>query len=254
MPYPNSSLANSTPLYGLRILLAEDHVFNQEVITDILNIAGAAVCLAQNGQEALDLLRQAPFDCLLLDIQMPVMDGFQTIAQIRADPMLANMAVIAMTANASEEERCRSAGMDDFIEKPFEPARLHRMIAGLSPITAAHALAPKKAIDLSVLANWIGDDPLKLRTFAEKFLNSARQDLIEIDAALHNEDFPALATLAHHLSSPARMVGASPFFDLCRGLEKNSLTTRDITIAHNLIRQMHDALDHITQIIRQELA
>ncbi|HCI52356.1 MAG TPA: hypothetical protein DE312_03340 [Gallionella sp.] len=260
MPYQTDHLANNagTPLHGIKILLADDHVFNQEIITDILENAGAAVCIAQNGMEALNLMKQRPFDCVLLDVQMPVMDGFQTIQHMRADPTLAMIPVIAMTASATNEDRsrCLSAGMNDFIEKPFEPARLHRMITGLTQITATHALptAAKKAIDLSVLANWIGDDKIKLQQFTGNFLASARLDLIEINAALEVKDFAALATLAHHISSPARMVGAIDFYELSKRLEITSRTICDIGVAHTLINQMHSSLNQIAEIVSQELA
>ncbi|ADL55657.1 response regulator [Gallionella capsiferriformans] len=260
MPYQKDRLANntSTPLHGIKILVAEDHVFNQEIITDILENAGAAVCIAQNGMEALNLMKQKPFDCVLLDVQMPVMDGFQTIERIRADPTLAMTPVIAMTASASNEDRCRclSAGMNDFIEKPFEPARLHHMITGLTQITVTHALprAAKKPIDLSVLTNWIGDDKIKLQKFTGSFLDSAHLDLIEINAALEIKDFVALTTLAHHISSPARMVGASDFYELSKQLEITSRTICDTGVAHNLISQMHVALEQIAEIVSQELA
>lgn len=108
-------------LDGMRILIADDHPFNCEVASDFLEQAGAIVSIAHHGQQALDQLKVQRFDCLLLDIQMPVMDGFETIRQIRATPELAELPVIAMTASASPEDQHSylAAGMNGFISKPF---------------------------------------------------------------------------------------------------------------------------------------
>ena len=117
---------------GAHILLVENNLFNQQVATEFIQNAGATVCIAQNGKEAIDLLIDDHFDCVLMDIQMPVMDGFETTRLIRANPALAGIPVIAMTASASGEdrERCLAAGMNDFIGKPFKPYTFYAVIAG----------------------------------------------------------------------------------------------------------------------------
>jgi len=118
-------------LQGARILLADDHMFNQVVAADFLESAGASVAVANNGQEALDWLRRERFDCVLMDAQMPGMDGFAATRLIRADAALAHLPVIAMTANASgaDREQCIAAGMNDFISKPFKPGAFYTIIA-----------------------------------------------------------------------------------------------------------------------------
>lgn len=252
----------STQLTGVRILVAEDHPINQEVITEILTHAGAVSCIARNGREALDLLGQQHFDCVLLDIQMPVMDGFETIRLIRANPALAGMPVIAMTASTSTEEHKRylAAGMSDFIGKPFDLDVLFTTIAKWlvackqTVSNTSDAVSVDTVINLSVLAKWIGDDKLTLRGFFIRFLESARLDMTRIDAALEREDFAVLATLAHHVSSPARMVGAIEFADLCRALEKHGKIEGDVKQAQEIISQMHTMLDRITDQIDKDLA
>jgi PAS domain S-box-containing protein len=127
-----SATCFSPPLLnGIRILLAEDNLFNQQVATEFLEDVGAIVCVAKNGKEAMDLLLKEHFDCVLMDIQMPVMDGFEATQLIRINPALARMPVIAMTANASNEDRarCLAAGMDDYISKPFQPDALYATLA-----------------------------------------------------------------------------------------------------------------------------
>jgi CheY-like chemotaxis protein len=101
----------------------------------MLEEVGSSVCLAANGMEALELLRQTAFDCVLMDVQMPLMDGLEATRRIRADPRLADMRVLAMTATATSEDRvrCIEAGMDDFISKPIQPALMYQTIANWLP-------------------------------------------------------------------------------------------------------------------------
>ncbi|WP_372825439.1 response regulator, partial [Polaromonas sp.] len=116
---------------GAAVLLVDDNLLNQEVACELLEQAGATVTLANNGQEAIHWLLKAHFDCVLMDIQMPVMDGLEATRQIRANPALSCIAVIGLTANAEQEDqaRCLEAGMNDFVSKPFELDRLFAVLA-----------------------------------------------------------------------------------------------------------------------------
>ena len=124
-------------LQGRRLLVAEDNEFNQEIVRELLERSGAKVVIAGNGAEALQTLERDPaFDLVLMDVQMPVMDGFEAARRIRQQPALARLTVIAMTANVTVEDRkrCREAGMNDFVGKPIVPDRLFEV--------AARCLAP----------------------------------------------------------------------------------------------------------------
>ncbi|WP_229489740.1 CHASE domain-containing protein [Pseudoduganella namucuonensis] len=116
---------------GAAILLVEDNVFSQQVGQELLEDAGATVSIANNGKEAIDMLLRDKFDCVLMDVQMPVMDGYEATRLIRSHPKLAGTLVIAMTANAGREDqaRCIAAGMDEFVTKPIAPNLLFTVLS-----------------------------------------------------------------------------------------------------------------------------
>ena len=250
------------------ILLVEDNPFNQQVALELLEEAGASVCLANNGVEALNLLRQTPFDCVLMDVQMPLMDGLQATRAIRADPQLAHLRVLAMTATATSEDRvrCLDAGMDDFISKPIQPAMMYRTIAGWLPLrTEPSAPARSRAtpafkttlagdpqvIDLSILAKLLGYNPQKVRKFAFKFLQTTQDGFTEIDAALARGDVQQVRELGHRIKSSARTVGALGLAELCHSLE--TLAPGDASSerkqAMRLVSQLWPLLEKITEEI-----
>ena len=213
-------------LHGARILLVDDNAFNLEVATDFLLSAGAVVTTACDGKEAIDLLHQQRFDCVLMDVQMPVMDGVEAVRQIRRDPAIDDVRVIAMTANASREDKARylSAGMDDVIIKPFKYQTLFTTLAkwlprkissdqdhvrGAATVERAsqHAVTDEAKleltghpdiIDLSVLAEMTGSDRKKLSEIANKFVASLHKDMEAIEAALERKDLSALGALGHY--------------------------------------------------------
>jgi two-component system, sensor histidine kinase and response regulator len=116
---------------GARILLVEDHRLNQEVAIGLLEELGLRATVVADGQRALDALRARPFDLVLMDVQMPVMDGLTATRRLRADPALRALPVIAMTAGAlaGDREACLAAGMNDVVTKPIDPDDLRRALA-----------------------------------------------------------------------------------------------------------------------------
>ncbi len=124
---------SSASMIGTRFLLVEDNPINQEVARTLLEREGATVVTAGNGCEALECLapEDAHFDAVLMDVQMPIMDGFQATRAIRAQPRFASLPIIAMTANAmtGDREKCLDAGMNDHVPKPFDPQELYTTLA-----------------------------------------------------------------------------------------------------------------------------
>jgi two-component system sensor histidine kinase/response regulator len=151
----------ATRLRGARVLLTEDNEINQQIAVELLEGAGASVKVANNGREAVELLFGGPqpplFDMVLMDLQMPEMDGHQATAKLRSDPRFATIPILAMTAHATieEKQRCLAEGMNDHISKPIDPALLFETVGrfyqpdasgGVRPSPAAAACASSTAL------------------------------------------------------------------------------------------------------------
>ncbi|MYM91263.1 transporter substrate-binding domain-containing protein [Rugamonas sp. FT82W] len=228
-------------LRGMRILLTEDNLLNQQVACDLLADAGARVTVAGHGAEALELLRRQEFDGVLMDIQMPEMDGLEAVRHIRADPALRALPVIALTANARGEERRQyiAAGMNDVVSKPIDAALLFDMLLKwigppeAAPAPAAQPAAPARPsaqappaartgpddFDLSVLACLCVGNPERLRRYVGAFMDSLRQAIAEVNLAIERQDSAAIGALGHRIKSTASTAGANGLAELGRALE-----------------------------------
>jgi PAS domain S-box-containing protein len=254
-------------LKDARILLVEDNTFNQQIALEMLEEVGASVCLANNGIEALDLLRQTGFDCVLMDVQMPLMDGLEATRRIRADTRLSGMRVLAMTATATSEDRirCVEAGMDDFISKPIQPALMYQTIANWLPERETAALpkprpAPTfkatlagdpRVIDLSILAKLLGYNPEKVRKFAFKFLQTTQEGFNDMETALGRGDVQQVRELGHRIKAAARTVGALGLADLCEDLERlpPADAAKESAAAAAIVAQLWPLLERVTEQI-----
>jgi CheY-like chemotaxis protein/HPt (histidine-containing phosphotransfer) domain-containing protein len=131
---PTAGYAPAPHFDGATVLLVDDNSVNRQIAAELLEASGVAVEVAVNGREALDALWAAGpdhFDAVLMDIQMPVMGGYEAMGLLRADPRFSRLPVIAMTAHAMQEERerCLQAGMNDHVAKPVDPERLYQVLA-----------------------------------------------------------------------------------------------------------------------------
>jgi len=248
-------------LHGAHILLAEDNPFNQQVAREFLEEGGAIVRIARNGREALDWLRREPFDCVLMDVQMPEMDGLEATRRIRADSGLAGACIIALTANVSGEDRKRylEAGVDDFIGKPYKLnafygtlakwllPRLNQKMIASQPLLGEEIPANGAVVlDMTVLRDLIGNDSQKIRAFVLKFIASSLEDVARMEEAVERNDFAVLSDLGHRAKSPARMVGAMGFASLCQELENCSGDAEQVRI---IVSQLRPLLGRIREMV-----
>ncbi|WP_162244040.1 PAS domain-containing hybrid sensor histidine kinase/response regulator [Pseudorhodoferax sp. Leaf265] len=242
----SSALDALRGMRGARILLVEDNDLNQQVAGELLRDAGFAVDIADNGRMAIDMVqaqaaRTPPYDLVLMDMQMPVMDGVTATRLLREDPAHDGMPVLAMTANAmqADRDRCLQAGMQDFIAKPIEPdamwlalARWLKPRAGLgSDAAAGPAPGPTSSAEppglpvvagldvASGLRRVMGKQAL-YRQLLEKF--AAGQSLVPeaIVQALQDEDPATAERLAHTLKGVAGNIGAHDLQQHAAALEE----------------------------------
>jgi CheY-like chemotaxis protein len=227
-----------------RVLVVEDNPINQQVANAMLRSLGVQVTLASNGQEAVELVQSRDFDLVLMDCQMPVMDGFQATAAIRGLPLGRGerLPIAAVTANAmqGDEQSCLEAGMNDFLPKPFKLAQLQALLARwLAPAGAASsshtALEPadvqdnsfvpgSDAIDVRVLQTVRDLDPTGgmdlVKTIMRIFIESATESVSRVENAILARDGTQLAAAAHALKSSTSNVGAKTLSEFYRQLEQ----------------------------------
>jgi len=232
-------------LRGARILLAEDNDINQQIAIELLEGAGATVKVASNGRIAVEILSSGsqppPFDVVLMDLQMPEMDGYQATAKLRSDPRFGSLPIIAMTAHATIEERqrCLAAGMNDHVSKPIDPGHLFETVGRFyRPLTRPSAtLSPsdeEKAVMrgtsdelLSIagldtkdgLARVAGNRKLYLRLLSQ-FAEQQGPAVGQVSEALVQGDFALAERLAHTLKGVAGNIGAKPVQAAAGVLEK----------------------------------
>lgn len=147
IPVPAEHSAPELPANKLRVLLVEDLPANQMLVTHVLNRRGHDVEVAQNGLQAVELAGQNSFDLVLMDLQMPDMDGFEATAAIRAIPGVARVPIVALTAHAlpSDRDRCLAAGMDDYLAKPLDIRKLVEVVeANAGSRQLANSEAPRQ--------------------------------------------------------------------------------------------------------------
>jgi signal transduction histidine kinase/CheY-like chemotaxis protein/HPt (histidine-containing phosphotransfer) domain-containing protein len=214
----------------LRILLAEDNKINQQYACVILNKAGCHVTIAGNGRQAVDAVRRETFDLVLMDIQMPEMDGVEATRHIRALPAPKNsVPIFAMTAHAMQGvcEEYLDAGMNDYITKPFQPAlllaKLDRLAAGAPRETGSaireDALPVLDTSNLEALSAALPRD--SLASLITLFLEDTGRQMRTIDACEKAGDLAGIAREAHMLVSCAGNLGAARTSALARELEKS---------------------------------
>jgi len=226
----SAKTANPIARSTLNILLAEDNKINQQFALHLLSKAGHSVVVAGNGHEAVDAIRSGDFDVVLMDIQMPELDGVAATKQIRKlGGAKSRIPIIAMTAHAMSgaREEYLAAGMDDYVSKPVNPGllleKLSRIAKSAPVAPAAHAEPPVEPAlldrdNLAALESVMG--PHKTAEFLADTIAECEAKMAAIDAARGADDFAAVAKAAHAIVSAAGNVGAMRASLLARALEE----------------------------------
>jgi CheY-like chemotaxis protein/HPt (histidine-containing phosphotransfer) domain-containing protein len=252
-------VAQSAPVANpqqLHILLAEDNRVNQRLAIAILQKQGHTVVVANNGQEALDALERQTFDLVLMDVQMPILDGFEATAAIRAKEQQTNthIPIIAMTAHAmtGDRERCLAAGMDGYVAKPIQPQALAQAIENI-PLPAPQQQASESpqapcesCFDWSEALERIDGDMEFLRELVDMFLDEAPTLLSQIEEAAKNYDGERLQRTAHQLKGAMSNFGAKDAIKAAQTLETLG-AKRDFANAETEYRTLQNEISRFKQ-------
>ncbi len=269
-------------LRGKRVLLAEDNEINQQIACELLQDAGFIVEVAENGQIALDMAQRADYDLVLMDMQMPVMDGVTATAAIRQVARLQQLPIVAMTANARMEDRqnCLTAGMNDFLTKPIDPGCLWSMLRKwLAPGQAVHALAqsslgkvtpimaaplppvaaprpptelPEQIAGLNVqegLGRMMGKKTLYI-TMLRKFVAGQEACPRLLREALAVGDWETAQRLAHTVKGVSATIGATELPRLADAVEHALREQHPMAEVEVLLQQLEQPLQELTDTLK----
>lgn len=262
----HSAIAQPIPpavLNQVRVLLVEDHEINQELAVELLTQAGAIVTIANNGQEACDRVGTETFDVVLMDCQMPVVDGYEATQHIRTMAQGANIPIIAMTANAmqGDREKCLQAGMNDYLAKPIVKENLYSLIQRWAPakqrpnpsisspptqatpeVLDATTFAPLALFDTTLGLYYVNDNPVLYRKLLLRFLTQQASFAQQVDQAMAAGDRSTVLHLAHSLKGLSGTLG-------CKMLQTKAAKLE------NILRKQEDAdLDGILADVVTTLA
>ncbi len=257
-------------LAGLRLLVVEDNHINQQVAQELLAAEGAVVELADNGQLGVDAVTGAsvPYDAVLMDLQMPLMDGYAATRKIRLELGLTQLPIIAMTANAmvSDREACAAAGMNDHVGKPFDINHLVAVLCNhLRRPTASNGTesiatptnpmtGEPDAIDTVGALQRMGGKVALYAQVVQSYLNEIDALPGQLDALLQQGDHDGGARLLHTLKGLSATVGATQMASTARTLEQALKVAKDRPIPSETLVNFREAIGRTQEAMQQVLA
>ena len=239
-------------LENKKILLVEDNEFNRIVAQNSLNSINCITTEAENGKEAIEILENNTFDLILMDIQMPIMDGFETTQYIRNNLKL-KIPIIALTANAfkTEIDKCKEVGMDDYITKPFNEKSLFETIIkhlNLADTDDKKINTEVKIYNLTHLIALSKNNPEFVAKMILIFINQAKDIITKTEEAIEKNDFIEVSKLMHKIKPSIEGVGIDSIYNEIRELEKISLTS---TNTEKITELFHSIKFTLIKVIEQ---
>lgn len=272
-----SVVVDHSLIAGKKILLAEDVELNQFIVRYILESWKVELTIANNGKEALALAQARDFDLILMDIQMPVMNGTEATRCIRElpDPVKANIPIIALTANAlkGDHEKYLALGMSDYLSKPFDESRFFKVISAHLNIekktTAQKSPTPKKMhvenkpaltpvagklYDLATIRSISGGDESFVKKMVTLFIDTVPPDLNKLKDALAGQDWPVVGATAHKLKPTLDSMGIIKVKQDIRVIETNARANQLLedmpVLVNNVISTVEAAIDQMKEELK----
>ncbi len=247
-----------TQLQSLKILVAEDNEINQEVAKEILTQASISAHVASNGAEAVEMVMNNEYDCVLMDIQMPIMDGYEAASKIRKSKSKEELPIIAMTANAmgGDKEKCLAAGMNDYISKPIRIKEffetLNLWLSGkisAAQVKKSNSLqansnlseVSSKLIDINGGIELMGDESLFI-DLLNQFKEQQENFLVEAASLLKSKNYAELAKFSHDLKGVSANLFIQPLSDKAAALDHACREENDIE-AKKLLDSLSEIFD-----------
>lgn len=222
------SSSSGTEQLALKVLVAEDNPVNQRLVTKLLEKQGHVVTLAHNGVQAVDYFRSQEFDIILMDVQMPEMDGLEATREIRnlSNPE-SRIPIIAMTAHATDADKqnCLASGIDEYLSKPFRSTDLYDLLAQFTGRPTAsvemetHAPKRESIVDWKQAFETVGGDRDLLNDLFRVFLKERSTMVSEIESALSKSDYKEIRRTAHSLKGALHHLGAKTAAEVAREFE-----------------------------------
>jgi signal transduction histidine kinase/CheY-like chemotaxis protein/HPt (histidine-containing phosphotransfer) domain-containing protein len=271
-----AEVESSQPLQG-RVLVAEDNEVNQAVAVGMLESMGVEAEVVADGREAVNAFREKQFDAILMDCQMPELDGYEAAAEIRALESACRRAparIIAVTANAlaGDMEKCIEAGMDDYLRKPYKSEQLHAALSKILPAGQVRQAGPSEqplppvfgmyepdeagVIDSSALDSLAAlphaDNKGLVNQVIQTYINSSLDQMTRLGEAIDRADSDCIRTAAHSLKSSSANVGAVRLAELCASVE-TSTRASDRASAVTLQRQIKEEYPRVIEALRSRI-
>jgi CheY-like chemotaxis protein len=252
-----------------KILLVEDVEMNQFLASKKIESWGVRVDIAQNGKVAVEMVMKEMYDLVLMDIQMPEMDGLEATMHIRnmADSKKAGVPIVALTANVlkGDGERYMAAGMNGYLSKPFDDQKLFNIISlnlkngsvtedAKAAVNAAAVTAPsangEKLYDLSMVQSIAGGDETFIKKMVQIFLDTIPPSVDQLKDELQQQNWDALSKLAHKMKSTIDSMGISRLKEVIRTIEANGKHKNDLGSLPANVKQVDDVLKDCIQQLK----
>lgn len=234
----------------LKILLCEDNLLNQKLVRSVIQNFGFELDIAENGEEGIVLLSKNKYDLVLMDLQMPVKDGYQTTEYIRNEMKL-NIPIIAMTAHSlvGEQERCFDVGMDAYVPKPFKQPVLLKAIKTV--MNKDLNAVKKRKMDFSYLDEMACGDPAFKKEMVNLFIEKIPAELEQLEEAFNNESHDKVKKLSHNMKSSVDMFMLTDLSHSLSILEEEATAERFTSEAANQINLLNCGVKEVVKILKE---